>query len=264
MLFRSVSPYISTALELGTAGASSNKSPDVVQRVVPDAIGERIIAPLPRSLAGPTSSSRISSQTAPSSAARSAPTLLGDSPVKARLAVIEEYRCDYVNSQRKAIIEQLGSTVPWGTSEYRTSIIPPLRPEFDIDRISDYLITKKHLKRRGDSYIWREFETKTKANESMMYNEPLENVFNAIIDAARETSGIDETPTLVLSTDGNHAPWSVRRSDIKPDGFLVIQDSDETKENNTLWYNIAACFAFKTNRHSNDEFEVCSFLQLDL
>ena len=56
------------------------------------------------------------------------------------------------------IIERLGGNIRSGSLEYFFNhVLPPLKPEFDIDRIYDFCIKEKILyKRRGSKkYAWK-------------------------------------------------------------------------------------------------------------
>ena len=84
----------------------------------------------------------------------------------------------------------------------------------------------------------------------------LVNVFNAIRDAALKTSNIDIASTVDMVTDGNNAPWSVKRNSSRPDGYLVLKETEEgvkrrgkdkeKREDKDLWYNIAVSLSLKT------------------
>lgn len=171
-----------------------------------------------------------------------------DSPVKGRLSSASEYRSGFADAQRNAILQDLGQTVPRGSLEYFQSIMPPLRHEFDVDLIVESLIDSGDLvESRGGLYVWREFRHIKKAREDTMYNQPLKNIFEAIIDAAKKTSSTSAKPTVCLINDGNKIPWSMRQGSTRPDGYLVLEDSEESMEDKLLWYNIAVAFEFKTS-----------------
>ena len=52
---------------------------------------------------------------------------------------------NYVNNQRVAIIKDLRNGVSKGSLEYFKKILPPIRPEFDINKISSHLIQNGDL-----------------------------------------------------------------------------------------------------------------------
>ena len=150
--------------------------------------------------------------------------------------------------QRDRIIKDLGSSVSRGSLEYFKKILPPIRPEFDINKISSHLIKNGDLVQEQGIYVWKEFRMATAATmtEKQFFNEPLVNVFNIIRDAALETSSIRVAPTVDLVTDGANAPWSVNGSYAKPDGYLILKERVKKKgKEKTLWYNIAVSLEFK-------------------
>ena len=153
--------------------------------------------------------------------------------------------------QGDRIIKDLGSSALRGSLEYFKKILPPIRPEFDINKISSHLIQNGDLVQEQGIYVWKEFRMATAATmtEKQFFNEPLVNVFNIIRDAALETSSIRVAPTVDMVTDGNNAPWSVNGSSAKPDGYLILKETEErvkkNGEENTLWYNIAVSLEFK-------------------
>ena len=161
------------------------------------------------------------------------------------------FQSNYVNNQRGAIIKDLGNGVSKGSLEYFKKILPPIRPEFDINKISSHLIKNGDLVQEEGIYVWKEFRMPTAATmtENQFFNKPLVNVFNIIRNAALETSSIRVAPTVDMVTDGNNAPWSVNGSSAKPDGYLILKEDEKRikkkRERKALWYNIAVSLEFK-------------------
>ena len=185
--------------------------------------------------------------------------IIVDTPAKARTSESSEYRSRHVKKQRKVVFQELGRRIPRGSLDYFLSIIPPLRPEFDIERITEYLVQSGDLVQWGDALVWNEFKEISVARENVIYNKPLVNIFRAILEAAEKTSLVEPSPvpTLSLITDGNSVPWSARGSNLRPDGYLVLRETKENKLEKVLWYNIAACLEFKKDSGSVQRFEVC-------
>ena len=205
-----------------------------------------------------------------------------DSPVKNALGSNPSMKANFVKGQRDAIIRDLGSSVPRGSLDYFKKILPPLRPEFEIDKISSHLIKNGDLVREKGLYVWKEFKKAPTATtlEKEFFNDPLVNVFRAIRDAALETSNIKVAPTLDLVTDGDVVPGSVKSNSAKPDGYLVLKETEERvmdlrkgrkkrkgkkrgkgkgeqkKGGKVLWYDIAVSFEFKTKNNPELKSEV--------
>ena len=161
------------------------------------------------------------------------------------------FQSNYVNNQRDAIIKDLGNGISRGSLEYFKKILPPIRPEFDINKISSHLIKNGDLVQEQGIYVWKAFRMPTAATMTVnqFFNKPLVNVFNIIRDAALETSSIRVAPTVDMVTDGNNAPWSVNGSSAKPDGYLILKEAEKRikkkRERKALWYNVAVSLEFK-------------------
>ena len=180
-----------------------------------------------------------------------------DSPVKPALGSNRLLRSDFVENQRDAIIKDLGSSVPRGSLEYFKKILPPIRPEFDINKISSHLIKNGYLVQKEGIYVWNEFRLATIATTEMQsFSRTLVNVLNAICDAALETSGIRVAPTVDMVTDEDNGSWSVNGSSATLYGYLKLKEGEERVkrrgkgeaegEEKDLWYNIAVSLSLKT------------------
>ena len=197
--------------------------------------------------------------------------IIVDTPAKARTSESSETRSKYVKKQQKVVFQELGRHIPRGSLDYFLSIMPPLRSEFDIEWITEYLIQSGDLVKWGDTLVWNELKEISVARENVNYNKTLVNIFRAVLDAAEKTSLVEPSPVPILSliTGGNSVPWSARGSNLKPDGYLVLRETRESKLEKVLWYNIAACLEFKKDSGSIQRFEACccflvSFCQMHL
>ena len=153
------------------------------------------------------------------------------------------------------MIKDLGSSVSRGSLEYFKKILPPIRPEFDINKISSHLIKNGDLVQKEGIYVWNEFRMATIATTEMQsFNRTLVNVFNAICDAALETSGIRVAPKVDMVTDEDNGSWSVNGSSATLYGYLKLKEGEERvkrrgkgeAEEKDLWYNIAVSLSLKT------------------
>ena len=152
---------------------------------------------------------------------------------------------------RSAIIKDLGNSVYRGSLDYFKEILPPIRPEFDINKISSHLINDGNLVQEEDIHVWNEFRLATTATtEKRSFSRLLINVFNAIHDAALETSSIKVAPTIDMVTGGDNVPRSVKNSSVKPYGYLILKETEERVSEKSevvnLWYNIAVSLSLKT------------------
>ena len=157
--------------------------------------------------------------------------------------------------QGDRIIKDLGSSVSRGSLEYFKKILPPIRPEFDINKISSHLIKNGYLVQKEGIYVWNEFRLATIATtEIQSFSRTLVNVFNAICDAALETSGIRVAPTVDMVTDEDNGSWSVNGNSATLYGYFKLKEGEERVkgrgkgegEEKDLWYNIAVSLSLKT------------------
>ena len=157
----------------------------------------------------------------------------------------------FLGRQRDRVIKDLGSSVSRGSLEYFKKILPPIRPEFDINKISSHLINDGNLVQEEGIHVWNEFRLATTATtEKRSFSRLLINVFNAIHDAALETSSIKVAPTIDMVTGGDNVPRSVKNSSVKPYGYLILKETEERVSEKSevvnLWYNIAVSLSLKT------------------
>ena len=141
-------------------------------------------------------------------------------------------------------------------------ILPPIRPEFNIDQILEYCV--QHNALRGSSltenFSWNHFSlNKSIACETEIYNQSLMDIFDVITNAALETwSGTSPKPepSCYLYADGNKATWSLKGSDIKPDAHMFLKNPGSNfpkKHGGRHWYTAALSFHFK--KSEKDDYE---------
>ena len=222
-------------------------------------------------LAGSYSPKKYNTPDRPSCTPSKSRTILEtDASVKQVVESSSSLPSGYVDRQRGAIIKSLGNGVSRGSLEYFKKILPPIRPEFDINKISSHLIKNGNLVQEKGIYVWKEFrmETTPTTTEKQFFNDPLVNVFNSVCDAALGTSNIKVASTVDMAMDGDNGPWSVNGSSAKPDGYFKLKgteekvkrkrkrrreekrkddgEKEENGEKKDLWYNIAVSLSLKT------------------
>ena len=202
-------------------------------------------------------------------------------PVKSSQLHLHGESGTLLGRQRDRIIKDLGSSVSRGSLEYFKKILPPIRPEFDINKISSHLIKNGNLVQEKGIYVWKEFrmETTPTTTEKQFFNDPLVNVFNSVCDAALGTSNIKVASTVDMAMDGDNGPWSVNGSSAKPDGYFKLKgteekvkrkrkrrreekrkddgEKEENGEKKDLWYNIAVSLSLKTVDDSEVKSKSC-------
>ena len=221
------------------------------------------------SLAGSYSPPKYNTPDRPSCTPSKSRTILEtDASVKQVVESSSSLPSGYVDRQRGAIIESLGNVVSRGLLEYFKKILPPIRPEFDINKISSHLIKNGYLVQKEGIYVWNEFRLATIATtEIQSFSRTIVNVLNAICDAALETSGIRVAPTVDMVTDEDNGSWSVNDSSATLYGYLKLKEGEERvkrrgkgeaeAEEKDLWYNIAVSLSLKTVDDSEVKSKSC-------
>ena len=159
------------------------------------------------------------------------------------------------------IIGSLRGDVRMGTMSYFFKhVLPPVRREFDIDRIYGHCIKNKELLKRGRSkrYTWKGVQTNSMGMSSDGYKSIFLSIYTAITQAAQETS-----------SSGSIQPRFVPVTNEQSNTFIHLEDPHdnypEGMERKHL-YNTAFSLHFK--RSKRDTFDVslglinCSNLKL--
>ena len=160
--------------------------------------------------------------------------------------------------RRSEVIENLDNEVRMGNMDYFfNNILPPIRPEFDIEQIFKYCVKKKILTKgpKSKGYTWKAVPKNAKGLSNRVYVNPFMRIFRAVIKAAQETSSPKTTRTPFMPVDGRGIKLSV--SDEKPRPFVYIENPNvifpgTIKERH--WFSAGFGFHFKGKKV--DEFDV--------
>lgn len=182
-----------------------------------------------------------------------------DTPKRLRITDNAEFNCSFVKLQRRALTEYIGGQVCAATVGYFFSrVLPPILPQFNIERIYGYCIDKGFLKipEECEKYVWSDFLTNpgndTK-HETAVFR-PLKKIFKYVTDAVKQTqkNGVYcPAPTTYLHVDGNTASWSENDSYLKPDGHVYLKNGEPGNPkhpNEHNWYNSVFILQFKKQR----------------
>ena len=153
------------------------------------------------------------------------------------------------------IIERLGGKIRSGSLEYFFDhVLPPLKPELDVDHIYDSCIKKKILskKRGSEEYTWvgvRKNSKGVKAHKTRFIN-----IFQVITEAAR---GVTSTHFDIL----NNGPKvkSRRNKNKDPDAVIYLGNSLEGQPNISEERRLCATsfsFHFKNSSSKEDTYDV--------
>ena len=189
-----------------------------------------------------------------------------DTPVRERLGENSSVLSLYVLRQRDAIIYHIGSEVAEDSMDYFfQNVLPPIKPEFDIDRILARCVRNKLLAihRPTGKYHWTCFklESECHTHETKVYNGPITEIFNEITKAALDDIQSPKPEvTCQIHADGNKATWSLKESELKPDAHLFIKSPYNTYPemlDGKHWYNVALSLHFKkTTKSVEDRYKV--------
>ena len=169
--------------------------------------------------------------------------------------------------RRSEVIENLDNEVRMGNMDYFfNNILPPIRPEFDIEQIFKYCVKKKILTKgpKSKGYTWKAVPKNAKGLSNRVYVNPFMRIFRAVIKAAQETSSPKTTRIPFMPVDGRGIKLSV--SDEKPKPFVYIENPNvifpgTIKERH--WFSAGFGFHFKGKKV--DEFDVStSYLPLGI
>ena len=112
---------------------------------------------------------------------------------------------------RRKVIKLLNNEVRMGNMDYFfNNILPPIRPEFDIEQIFKYCIKKKILTKgpKSKGYTWKAVPKNAKVLTNRVYIDPFMRIFRAVIKAAQETSPPKTTRIPFMPIDGREARLS--------------------------------------------------------
>ncbi|KAI0916615.1 hypothetical protein AcW1_010385 [Taiwanofungus camphoratus] len=147
---------------------------------------------------------------------------------------------------RVAVIQELGESIfEVSVQFFLDNIFPPLRPEFDLDRVIQTLKDQNDILQSGR---WRSFPVNPAAswsNENVTFK-PLEDMVRQIAMAG----GLGGNGRLLdFENNPNHTPKSeLRDSTSRPDGYLILRD----KQDGVHWTDIALCAEYKKGKSIND------------
>ena len=169
--------------------------------------------------------------------------------------------------RRSEVIENLDNEVRMGNMDYFfNNILPPIRPEFNIEQIFKHCVKKKLLTKgpKSKGYTWKAVPKNAKVLTNRVYINPFMRIFRAVIKAAQETSSPKTTRIPFMPVDGRGIKLSV--SDEKPRPFVYIENPNvifpgTIKERH--WFSAGFGFHFKGKKI--DEFDVStSYLPLGI
>ncbi|KAI0924857.1 hypothetical protein AcV7_007226 [Taiwanofungus camphoratus] len=147
---------------------------------------------------------------------------------------------------RVAVIQELGESIfEVSVQFFLDNIFPPLRPEFDLDRVIQTLKDQNNISQSGR---WRSFPVNPAAswsNENVTFK-PLEDMVRQIAMAG----GLGGNGRLLdFENNPNHTPKSeLRDSTSRPDGYLILHD----KQDGVHWTDIALCAEYKKRKSIDD------------
>ena len=167
--------------------------------------------------------------------------------------------------RRSEVIENLDNEVRMGNMDYFfNNILPPIRPEFDIEQIFKYCIKKKILTKgpHSENYIWGVVPKGLDDPSDRAYVKLFMRIFHAVIKAAQETSTSNIGTIPFKPIDGGKARLSDydRYSHEELSPYVYVENRNVKFKGSIRsrhWYTSGFGFHFKES--NDDEFGVSVF-----
>ncbi|THH07036.1 hypothetical protein EW145_g3665 [Phellinidium pouzarii] len=188
-------------------------------------------------------------QTPPRPKTLPAPVQVNDSPLKKDSMQKSTCRTSELAVKRQAIPEDLGLAI----LVVDLDILPPLPAGFDLDSIVESLKNDGHVKKG----TWKHFQKEPKSMKGKENNEEnifdhLRVIFDSIVKAAANKTPHNHTQTVALYTDPYATPISERESTTKPDGYMMLKESEKSGELTRSWYDFAVTLEAKKSDGDKD------------
>ena len=155
------------------------------------------------------------------------------------------------------IIERLGGNIRSGSLEYFFNhVLPPLKPELDVDHIYDSCIKKKILskKRGSEEYTWVGIRKNLKGIKA--HKTRFINIFRAVIGAAQ---GATSTHFDILDSVSEVKSRRNKNKNKDPDAVIYLGNSLEGQPNISEERRLCATsfsFHFKNSSSKEDTYDV--------
>ena len=176
--------------------------------------------------------------------------------------VLQEIVCSPEKPRSLDIIERIGGEIRSGSLEYFFNhVLPPMKPELDVDRVYNSCVRGKVLsKKRGSKeYTWKGIHNNTEGNKAHKIR--LINIFRAVNKAVRTNNSTSPGTTPVyfdiLDNNSKVKPRSNWNDD--QDSTIYLQDTleslpDTSEEERS--YNTSFSFHLKSSNSKNDVYDV--------
>ena len=190
-----------------------------------------------------------------------------DTPRASRVQDGFDYKSSYVERQRMQLLASLGWECFSDTIEYFFDhVLPPLRPELNVDDIFKKCIVKNLLAIEDEKFKWSGFSDDPCGmgkHETEIYNAPLKKLFNGITKIAEELltppgASLTALPhKSYFHPDGSKPTWSEKKNASKPDAHVFMVTPDKGyPTGDKHWYNVACSFQFKKADKKDKKYEV--------
>lgn len=184
---------------------------------------------------------------------RVAETKLSETPLARKATSTDAYLQGNTNARRKAVIEDIGETIPEVSVKYfLEALVPQLRRGLSVDK------TIKKLKLKGDitpDGHWALFSVSPGKAEPVedVYFQPLVDVAKSIVS---QSGGNANDQLLTLVQRPREKPMAyVRSSETKPDGCFVLK-SKTPDAARLRWQDMALCAEYKKQDRLKDRDDV--------
>lgn len=154
-----------------------------------------------------------------------------ESPIYAnRVHHISSYQNYRTDDARRAVLEDLGATIPQVSLQDFIAHLAPPQPHFDLEATIEALKADPEGLLPPDSR-WKGFDVDPKdqnGTEDTIF-QPLPEIFNKVVEKITANSALATDNCLVeFLHNPTMAPTSVERHNMtRPDGYLVLKDRDK-------------------------------------
>ncbi|OSX58053.1 hypothetical protein POSPLADRAFT_1061146 [Postia placenta MAD-698-R-SB12] len=180
---------------------------------------------------------------------RIAETKLSETPLARKATSTDAYLQGNTNARRKAVIEDIGETIPEVSVKYfLEALVPQLRRGLSVDKTIKKLKSKGAITPDGHWALFSVSPGKAEPVEDV-YFQPLVDVAKSIVS---QSGGNANSQLLTLVQRPREKPMAyVRSSETKPDGCFVLK-SKTPDAARLRWQDMALCAEYKKQDRLKD------------
>jgi hypothetical protein len=162
------------------------------------------------------------------------------------------YQSDMIDEARRAVVEDLGGSIPQVPLKDFIAHLAPPQPDFDLE------VTVAALKADPEGILpysnrWKSFDTEPKDQgdkEDTIYK-PLTDIFNKIVDTIISNSKLTKDDSLIefLQNPAMAPTSNERHNKTRPDGYFVLKDREK---GDISWADVLLSCEYKRKNRLED------------